>query len=464
MGFLDRFSAKKPQPNGTHPAPPTAQPAPATPGASPLEVPGTVPRPGGVMPRLAQARALLEAKDLAGAVGIYEEVLAAAGDRPDVLVTISGDLGTFGHVVQIVELVAPRYDAQRHGPATGLNLLQAYIAVRDPGAAQHVLDILFDLERPELEERLYGFSNVIAELFAHPTAPSAQLTSDGEAPVQAPHVELVSFTRPIWFYGLENLEEALFPAKPGRVRRIAFAQLALIGQPGLAAAMEKPEDELGRLSRALPLWLAETFHFSPHYSSLAIVGLHDRGGVKRPFLFGAEWTSENLSQLVNTSSDPIDYVITGALRHVAGDYELVLRVWEVKKFRERKQFSARWTPADAGPVLAQLLAQVQAFMEWSAAPGGLPFSPPADPRAWLEVLGASAGLFLSSKGLVPRELVPPTAPVFAVLAPHVAGSPIASAAWLTLRDRVKAVGTEPLPEEIALHGDPLVTRAREVLG
>jgi hypothetical protein len=463
MGFLDRFSAKKPQPNGTHPAAPAAQPAPAAPAASPLEVPGTVPRPGGVMPRLAQARALLEAKDLAGAVGIYEEVLAAAGDRPDVLVTISGDLGTFGHVVQIVELVAPRYDAQRHGPATGLNLLQAYIAVRDPGAAQHVLDILFDLERPELEERLYGFSNVIAELFAHPSAVPAQLTSDGEAPVQAPHVELVSFTRPIWFYGLEDLEEALFPAKPGRPRRVAFAQLALIGQPGLAEAMEKPEDELGRLSRALPLWLAETFHFSPHYSSLAIVGLHDRGGTKQPFLFGMEWTSENLSQLINTSTDPIDYVITGALRHKAGDYELVLRVWEVKKFRERKQFSARWTPADAGPVLAQLLAQVQAFMEWSAAPGGLPYAPPADPRAWLEVLGASAGLFLSSKGLVPRELLPSSAPVFAALAPHVAGSPIASAAWLTLRDRARALGTEPLPEETALHGDPLVSRAREIL-
>ena len=39
----------------------------------------------------------------------------------DVLVTISGDLGTNGHVMQIIELVAPRYDADRHGPATGIN-------------------------------------------------------------------------------------------------------------------------------------------------------------------------------------------------------------------------------------------------------------------------------------------------------------------------------------------------------
>ena len=121
---------------------------------------------GGVKARLLAARERLEAKDLPGAMAVYEEVLATAGDRADVLVAISGDLGTHGHVDQIIELVAPRYAADRHGPATGLNLLQAYLAVRNPDAAQHVLDILFALNRPELEERLHGFSNAIAELLS----------------------------------------------------------------------------------------------------------------------------------------------------------------------------------------------------------------------------------------------------------------------------------------------------------
>ena len=52
-----------------------------------------------------------------------------------------------GNIPQIIELVAPRYDAKRHGPATGINLVQAYLAVRDADAAQHVLDILFALKR-----------------------------------------------------------------------------------------------------------------------------------------------------------------------------------------------------------------------------------------------------------------------------------------------------------------------------
>ena len=115
------------------------------------------------MPQLAAARERLDAKDLPGALALYEQILVAAGDRPDVLVTISGDLGTCGYIEPIIELIAPRYDAERHGPATGINLVQAYLATRNPNAAQHLLDILFSLGRPELEERLWGFSNAIAE-------------------------------------------------------------------------------------------------------------------------------------------------------------------------------------------------------------------------------------------------------------------------------------------------------------
>src|SRR3954470_5605051 len=70
---------------------------------------------GGVLPQLAAAREKLRSRDLPGAMAIYEEVLASAGDRADVLVTVSADLGTTGHVREMIELLAPRYDAQRHG-------------------------------------------------------------------------------------------------------------------------------------------------------------------------------------------------------------------------------------------------------------------------------------------------------------------------------------------------------------
>ncbi|HXA14942.1 MAG TPA: hypothetical protein VNW23_07420, partial [Opitutaceae bacterium] len=375
MGFFDRSPEKKPSPlPAGDPGPPTA---------------------GGIMPQLAAAREKLEARDLPGALAIYEQVLAVAGDRADVLVAISGDLGSTGHVQPIIELVAPRYDAQKHGPATGLNILQAYLAARDATAAQHVLDILFSLNRPELEDRLYGFSNAIAELIAQGGVPADDSPGEGGPGAAAePKIALVSISKPVWFYGLEPLAGEILPPKEGRLRRVAFAQLALPGMKNIAEAMALPEDEPGRLSRALPLWLAETFYFSPHYAPIAAVGVldHPQTG-KRPMLFGAEWTTDNLRQLVDTS-DGLDYVFTGALRHNAGDYELLLRVWEVKKFRERKTFLVRWTPATANAELTKLHEAIRAFMEWTPETRGLAYAPPAQPQAWLDLLGTSLGFFL----------------------------------------------------------------------
>ncbi len=429
MGFFDRFAQKKTVP----------------------QVSSAETAAGAVRTKLVAARERLELKDLVGAVAIYEEVLATEGDRPDVLVTISGDLGVTGNVKEVVELVAPRYDAERHGPATGINLLQAYLVLRNVDAAQHLLDILFALKRPDLEERLYGFSNAIAELMQSEHAP---VGDGGGAAQEAAKVNLVSISKPIWFYGLEPLAEQVLAPKEPRLRRVGFGQLATPGMADASAA-ERPEDELGRLSRAVPLWLAETFQFTPHYASIAAVGLMERHYA----LFPSEWTAENLRQLVETTEGGLDYVFTGAIRQKAGDYELVLRVWEVKKFRERKTFTARWTPATADVELAKLHEQIRVFMEWMPAKGGLKYEPPASPRAWLEMLGASLTLFLGEKNLLSAEQIPPMDDVLARTAEAAVGNEAASLAFLTLRNRSEKLGVAARIEA-ALAGSELIARAR----
>lgn len=446
MGFFDRFASKKSD-SASAPAPtPEAAAAAAT--------------AGGVIPRLAAAREKLVAKDLPGAMAIYEEVLAAAGDRADVLVAMSGDLGANGHVEQIIELVAPRYDAERHGPATGLNLLQAYLAVRNADAAQHVLDILFSLNRPDLEDRLHGFSNAIAELI-HERHTPLDPAAGGNIPEVA-KVALVSISKPIWFYGLEPLAEQLLPAKTGRLRRIAFGQLALLDYPELGEAMLKPEDDLGRLSRALPLWLAETFYFSTAYAPIAVVGVMNRPALpSHPMLFGTEWTTDNLRQLVDTAGEGLDYVITGALRDHGGEREVLLRVWEVKKMRERKTFAARWTPATADAALTQLHADVRAFMEWAVAGAALAYTPPAQPRAWLETLGASLGLFLVDKAILPKEQLAGPAESLAQAAARASSGEVESLAFLTLRARAAKLGVAAAPAGVALAATSLVEQAAQ---
>jgi hypothetical protein len=430
MSLFDRFTKK---------APPS--PAAASEESRPIEEESTSTTPAvstaaAVKPKLAAARERLEASDLPGAMAIYEPLLASAGDRADVLVTISGDLGAHGHVAPIIELIAPRYDADRHGPATGLNLLQAYLAVRDPDAAQHVLDILFGLNRPELEERLHGFSNAIAEQIAAPDQLPGVETSTGDMSSNASKVGLVSISKPIWFYGLESLAAQILPPKEGRLRRIAFAQLALPGQPDVAEAISRPEDELGRLSRAIPLWLAETFAFSANYDPIGALGIvTPPAATTRLMMFGSEWTTENLRQLVETTQGGLDYVITGVLRMTAGDYDLIMRLYEVKGFRERKKFTARWTPATADTELVRLHGEIRRFMEWSPASASLAYTPPTAPRAWLETLGASAGLFMVEKSILGAELLPPVAEDLAHAGQQAANSEAASLAYLTLAAR-----------------------------
>lgn len=433
MGFFDRFSAKKPAAPAPAPSVPAASPAPEQPSSAPAAA-------GGVLPQLAAAKTRLAARDLPAALAIYEQVLAIAGDRPDVLLTISADLGTHGHIRELIELIAPRYDAERHGPGPGLNLLQAYLAVRSPEAAQHLLDLLFSLNRPELETRLIGFSRALAEISAEESAPPPDLEAGTK-------ISLVSISKPIWFYGLEERAAALLPRSDGRPRRVAFAQCALLGEQNLMQRATHPEDALGRFSRGLALWFAETFASSAGYETIAGIGIV---APQHFALFPTEWTAENIRQLDESAQGSLDYVVTFALRSRNADYELAARIWEVKKFRELKTFTTRWAPADADAVLAQFHQQLRTYMEWRPAAGGLAYAPPAAPLSYIQALGGSLTLFLGEKEMLAAEHVNAPAELFLKAAQENPADARAQLALVTALRRLSARGAA-LPEAALAH-------------
>jgi len=430
MGLFDRFSAR---PSSAPSSSSAAKPVEA--GKEPIQA------AGGVMPRLAQARTLLSAKDLPGAMAIYDEVLVTAGDRADVLMTISADLGSTGHIGELIEIVAPRYDAQRHGPSAGLNLLQAYLAVRNAEAAQHLLDILFSLKRPELEDRLIGFSRAIADI--HAIEESASYL-----PAEEAKISLVSISKPVWFYGLEAMASGLLPAKQGKRRRVAFAHCALPGYEGAVEKAAKPEDALGRLSRGIPLWFAETFVYTAAYEPVAAIGI--AGG--HYAAFPNEWVTENIRQLNDTAENGLDYVVTGALRNRNDDFELTLRIWEVKKFRELKAFSTRWTPATADTALREFHQLVRGYMEWQELPAGqgIAFTIPPATSAYLQALGSSLTLFLGEKKLLAPEQVPTSAGVILDAAKANPDDVRSQLMVVSALARLRAIGA-PVDEEAKAH-------------
>lgn len=438
MGFFDRLLGK----NGNTP-PSDLSPSPQPEdtvgdGKTTASPPNPPADPGPVTPRLEAAFEQLELRNLDGAREIYEEVLASpAGERPDVLARISGDLGSTGHVNAIPELIAPLYDAERHGPATGINLLQAYLALRQPEAAQHVLDLLFDLKNPELEERLWGFSNAIGELMV--------AGKNKPAGGKATEVHLVTISKPIWAYGIEELT-GLLPEPNPSAKTVAFAQLTLPEQDDTQEMSRNPEKELGRFTRGFPLWLAETLYFSPQYNTLAAVGVV---GQERYMDFPAPWTADNIRQLIDTSGSTIDYVMTGELREDEGDYRIALRLWEIKGFRERKTFEAAWTPGNADQVLANLQEKIRFYFEWKEG-SGLLYQPPASPTGWIDTLAASLSTFLAEKNVLPVDYL---APLPATLVDPASGE-AAALARLTLDRRAATVGKA---------GDPPVLPASDLV-
>jgi len=433
MGLFDRFLGKgRPQPKapGSSTAPnlgeDTGESSPETPTDSkaPVDV-------GPVSPHLDAAFEQLEVRNLDGAREIYEKVLASpAGERPDVLVRISGDLGSTGHVKAIPELIAPHYDAERHGPATGINLLQAYLALRQPESAQHVLDLLFDLKNPDLEERLWGFSNAIGEMMA--SGPS------GPAGTKATTVNLVTISKPIWAYGIEELPD-LLPAPSPKAKTVAFAQLALPGRENTEEMSRQPEHAIGRFTRGFPLWMAETLFFSPQYNALAAVGVV---GQERYMEFPVAWTADNIRQLIDTAGSTIDYVVTGEFQEDEGDFRIALRLWEIKGFRERKTFEASWTPATADNVLADLHQRIRFFFEWQEG-DGLTYQTPDSATAWIETLAASLSTFLTEKSVLPPDYL---APLPAALVDPNTGD-AAALARLTLDRRAAALGIAGEPPQ-----------------
>lgn len=448
MGFFDRLAAKKSTPEPVAPAPePEVEKKPVV---------------GAILPLLANAREKLKVRDLAGAMEIYEQVLSAAAERSDVLVTISADLGTNGYVREIIELLAPRFDLEKHGAAAGVNLLQAYLATRDTDSAQHLLDLLFSLQRPELEARLIGFSKALSELFIS-EGEAAGSSSPNEAREEK-KINLVSISKPIWSYGLEAQHASLLPRPEGKLRRVAFAQLSMPGVPDVMELAAKIEDDNGRLSRAFALWMAETFSYSAGYEAVAALGMMNQ---EHYALFPTEWTAENLRQLNETSSSKgLDYIVAGWMRIHNDDYELGVRIWEVKKFRELKSFSVRFAPSTANEELLKIHTQLRTYMEWSALPAGngISYEPPADPVAYLQALGASISLFLGGKALLPASHVRlETAPFISAVRANPADIR-ANLALITGLQRLKELGGTADDEALNLARTWLASEPAQALG
>jgi tetratricopeptide (TPR) repeat protein len=269
---------------------------------------------GSWRPQLWLAREAVEHKDLAQARRYYEHVLARAADEPEVLMMISGDLGNHGHVAEIVELVLPIYDPARHDPWTGLNLLQACLETNNLAEGETLVHRLFELNRPDFKDRLFHYSAEFDRLRAAQPRPLS-------SPDEQINVEVVHFERPIWTYGLHD-PNWLFTAEIDRHDEVVLLPFANVTRNNLQTPTAQREDDLGRLTRSLPLYLLESLYFwTPLKPKLTLPVV--RGG--GPVVTAGAWSKDQVFNFAEGGR----FAVSGTVEQ-AGDHQLrvELAIWD----------------------------------------------------------------------------------------------------------------------------------------
>lgn len=268
---------------------------------------------GSWLPQLYLARYFIEQKDLESAKPIYEYVLNTAVDELPVLFIISGDLGNNGYINEIIDIVAPLYDSEKHDIMAGMNILHAYIQTGNHIEGQKLIDKLMKSERPDVKAVLQKLASDFS------TLEQAQ-KNNGSTPEDVEY-ELVVTDKPIWFYGLKS-PEWLLPKELKR-ENIGFLTFAdLTDKSGKVTAIQR-EDNSGRLTRGLPLLLQEILLFKHSRETKFLIPVEKDIG---PYERIAEYSTKSLYDAARTND--LDLLVTGSISGNHDEYDIKVVLFE----------------------------------------------------------------------------------------------------------------------------------------
>ena len=246
------------------------------------------------------ARGELNTGNLEKAKEYYAEALARAPKPvpPDLLMQMSGDLGSKGHLVELIQLTGPNFVPEWHGIAVGNNLIKALVDVGDLNSAEQVKVALWGLNRPDWKEALSFWDTEIAQrrIGATPNAGAEQL-----------QVGMLRVDGPIWLPP-GSPARSLFSTKSAEAPKVTF----------LGGSAEAPEagpeqarmaDALGRMTRSLPLFFAEQVEMRTAAAGRAMVPWAV-APVSGFVVSGQRWADETAVQAVQVPENASDYVVS----------------------------------------------------------------------------------------------------------------------------------------------------------
>lgn len=299
--------------------------------------------PGSWRAQLWLARYYLENNDVDAARTLYQDVLAGGLYDEKALMMVTGDLGNNGQIPLMIELVAPVYDEQRHDPMAGINLLRAWQALGNADEGEKLLERLYALGYAPLKQHLDEFSSAFKAM-------REQDASGVPVDMTQLQITTLTLTQPVWHYGLNNANW-LFSQKPKAAPCIGFFAWSKITD-GEKQGESQREDDIGRLTRAIPLYFAEAVHYQSDHASRFYVQVVEGGG---PVLSGSEIDGNDLFDIVPPE---MQFFVTGEMGCSGeGDlreWQISLSLWDCATREKKSTERARVTQAQLGAQVLEL--------------------------------------------------------------------------------------------------------------
>lgn len=251
------------------------------------------------------ARASLQHGDLATALNLYKESLSRAPEPlpSDLLMQISGDLGNAGHNAQLLDLIGPLFDAAVHGLPTGNNLIKAHLDLGHVDQARKLLNDLFGQRQAAWTPTLAFWDTEIAK----------KALRMRPAPQDLPTaIKMATIDGPVWLTESSPALKIFGGSKSASVRIGFLGSTAEMANPGDSPKVQLA-DGPGRLSRAVPLFLAEQMHFLTHAQVRVCIPFVEVAHGLSFVLSGVAWNDTIAAKYMRDKTTAADY---GIITHV----------------------------------------------------------------------------------------------------------------------------------------------------
>jgi len=226
----------------------------------------------------------------------------------ELLLQLSGDLGNWGHLPELLQLCTPYYDPGYHDIRLGSNLLKANLDLGQIEPAQALLDRLYSFGIEEWKETLDFWELEIAKLKLETEDSADSLT-----------LEVRQSSSPLWKINLPSFQQ-VFPPKPKQLR------IGCIGGSAALGVGDRTEYQLseirGILSRSIPLFLAEQLQLRTA-AEVEVMYLTANGTF---LLSGQRLDAEEIAHFARQREEPYDYLLATHLEAATEPWQLQIRV------------------------------------------------------------------------------------------------------------------------------------------